>query len=602
MKNYINSKILILSLLATSLFVFFSCEEGLDYENTNAIVPDAVWKDPNMIDGFLNDIYGGLNPGWIFNATESDEGLRGAKDMSNYLRGILTVDDSKHALDYQYIDKINYFLHHLKDVPADVLLQDEKKVLEAQAKFWRAWAYWEMVKKVGGVPLILEPQDISNIEALYKSRNKTSECMVQILQDLDDAIAILPGRYADQNDYGRITKAAAMAFKGKVLLWYASPLFNADNQIGRWQTAYEANKAAVDFLKSEGYGLYPDYRNLWYDERNEEVIMVNQYFFPGHAINFNVIRPGPFTKDAADYNQPLLPLLLAFPKRDGSPMELDVERLKNDLQYNAEFMADFYANRDDRFYTTIYYGGTPYPTPDIIAGQNSKVTFWNAWRWSGEENKYNTLLLDYNIIGNPGVTGFYDKKGLDTTLITALVANGQTDWIEIRYAEVLMNFGECANEVGKTQEALQVLFDIRERAGIESGNGNYGITASERDEIHMAYIRERQAEFAYENKRLGDLRRLKRYDLLNEQETRRGLYLVLKPGEEIPGWTETIMEPEVRTKFRLDYVESVDGDNSFRFNLSLNHWFYPLDPNQISQSMNKLEQNNEWGGSFNPLE
>jgi hypothetical protein len=393
-----------------------------------------------------------------------------------------------------------------------------------------------------------------------------------------------------------------MAFKGKILLWYASPLFNPDHNTDRWQTAYEANKAAVDFLQSEGYGLYPDYRDLWYDKRNEEVILVNQYFYPGHSINFNAIRPEPLTKDASSNNQPLLPLLLAFPRRDGSPLNLDVDRLKNDSQYNAEFMTDFYTNRDDRFYATVYYGGMPYPTPDIIAGQSSRVTFWNAWRWSEEEAKYNTLFLDYNIIGNPGVTGFFDRKGLDTTLITALVANGQTDWIEIRYAEVLMNFGECANETGKEPEALQVLFDIRKRAGIESGAGNYGVTASGRDEIRMAYIKERQAEFAYENKRLGDLRRLKRYDLLNALGTRQELYLVLKPNEDLPGWTETVMEPEVRKKFRFDYIESVDGDNSFRFNLSLNHWFYPLDPNQISQSMNKLEQNNEWGGSFNPLE
>lgn len=602
MKNYMNKTIKALALFAVSFFAFSSCESGLDYENTNAIVPDAVWKDSKMIDGFLNDIYGGLNPQWVFNASESDEGLNGAKDMNNYLRGILTVDNTCDSLRYKYVDKINFFLHNLKDVTTDVLSDKENQILAAQAKFWRAWTYWAMVKNLGGVPLILEPQDMSDKESLYKSRNKTSECVAQIIQDLDDAIAVLPGKYSDVSDYGRITKAAAMAFKGRILLWYASPLFNPDNNKERWQAAYEANHAAVRLLDQEGYGLYPDFKQLWYDERNEEVIMVNQYFYPGHPINFNAIRPEPFTKDASNQNQPLMSLLLAFPKRDGSPMNLDVNRLKNDPQYNVDFMTDFYMNRDDRFYTSIYCGGTPYPTPDILSGQNSKVTFWNAWKWSEQDNKYNTLYLDYDIAGNPGVSGFFDRKGLDTTLINAEVGNGQTDWIEIRYAEVLMNMGECANEIGKTSEALQVLYDIRKRAGIEEGKGNYGVMASSQEDIRMAYINERQVEFAFEGKRLGDLRRLKRYDLLNNQERRHVLYLVLKPGEAVPALTETIMDSVVRKKFRFDYIDNVDGDDSYKFNLSMNHWFYALNPNQISQSMNKLEQNKEWGGTFDPLQ
>ena len=98
MKNYMNKTIKALALFAVSFFAFSSCESGLDYENTNAIVPDAVWKDSKMIDGFLNDIYGGLNPQWVFNASESDEGLNGAKDINNYLRGILTGDTPWYSL------------------------------------------------------------------------------------------------------------------------------------------------------------------------------------------------------------------------------------------------------------------------------------------------------------------------------------------------------------------------------------------------------------------------------------------------------------------------------------------------------------------------
>lgn len=586
-----------------SCFILFSCEKGLNYKNENAILPDDVWQDVAMIDGFLNDIYGGLNPSWCFNGNTSDEGIFTPKDMNKFLLGYGTVENSNVSLNYAYVDKINFFISNLENVSVDVLSEDDKKLFVAQAKFWRAWVYWSMVKQVGGVPLILEPQNESDITSLYLPRNKTSECVDQIIRDLDDAINVLPGKWTDEAiDYGRITKAIALSFKGKVLMWYASPLFNPNNLQDRWIKAYSANKEAIDFLDKEGYGLHSSYKDIWYDERNKEAIMVNQYFYPGHSVNFNVIRPEPLTKGGSWGNQPLLSLLLAFPKKNGEMLDLDIERLKKDTLYNQQFMTEFYMNRDDRFYATIYCGGTPYPTPDIFPGENSKKTLWNAWKYGENSVEYINLYADYNLGGSPGCTGFCDRKGLDTTWVAAQVECGQTDWIEMRYAEILMNMGECANEIGKKDEALSVLYRIRDRAGINPGiDGQYGITAKAIDEIRNAYINERFVEFAFEGKRFDDLRRLKRFDILNKQKYRRGLYLVLKENSKLPSLEETIMDAKVRKSFRFDYIENLDGDSNYYFNLSLNHWFYPLNPDQISQSKNVLEQNIEWGGTFDPV-
>lgn len=598
MKTNKYKNILASCVLGGLLLSLNSCKEGLDYENVNTIVPDAVWKDKAMINGFFNDIHGGLNPGWTYNADSSDEGAYKPKNMSSYLKGMITVDNSNVTLAYGYIDKINFFLENLEGVTADVMSEEEKRLLAGQAKFWRAWNYWNMVKWVGGIPLILETQDIADKEALYCERNKTSECVTQIIKDLDEAIEVLPGKYADAaNDYGRITKAAAMSFKGKVLLHYASPLFNPSNNQDRWKNAYEANKVAVEFLDKEGYGLYPDFKQLWYDERNKEVIMVNQYFYPGHAMG---AFPSPAT---GNWNQPLLSTLLSFPKKNGEYLTIDEDRLKNDSEYNQAFMEDFYMNRDDRFYTSIYFGGIPYPSEQLKGDFTKETTLWYAWEWNGEENRYDMILSKYYaFIDNPGFTGFSQLKGMDPTLTYEAGANGQTDWIEMRYAEVLMNLGECANELGKSEEALQVLYAIRKRANIEEGtDGKYGIKATNQADIREAYIVERQAEFAFEGKRFEDLRRWKRYDIMNNQGTRKGLYLVLKPGAPLPTLSETILDPEIRKNFRMDYIDNLDEDPNCRFNLDLNHWFYALNPNQISQSKNKLEQNKEWGGSFDPL-
>lgn len=570
---------------------------SLDYENTETITPDAVWQDKKMINAFLNDIYGNSLPGWPVSANNTDEGMNGPTNMSQYVRGEATVDNSGVELNYSNIDKINFFLDNLKNTT--VLTEEEKAPLRGQALFWRAWNYWGKVFQVGGIPLILHTQDVSDFNSLLLPRNSTSECVAQILADLDEAIASLPDVW-ENDDYGRIDKGCAMAFKGRVLLQYASPLFNPDNNIQRWNEAYKANKAAVDFLKSVGKGLYEGaFADIWHDERNKEVVMVNQYYYPDHPLSQNSIRPEPLTMDLSNYNQAILSLLMAYPKADGTPLELDTDRLATDESYNEQFVTDFYTNRDPRFHATFACPGTEYPCNNELP---NGMKFWNAWRM--DNGLYITLIQDEINKQNPHGTNFFQRKGLDDLSISE-VYNAETDWIEIRYAEVLMNFGECANEIGNTSEALQVLYDIRKRAGIISTDGKYGITATTQSEIREAYINERYIEFAYEDKRWSDLRRWKRFDILNDLQYRSTLYLVIKDYSIIQNglfdWTKDMFDADTRKLFRFDYYECVDGDPSvYRFNVSLNHWFYPISKKDMDRN-SKLEQNNEWGGSFNPL-
>ncbi len=66
------------------------------------------------------------------------------------------------------------------------------------------------------------------------------------------------------------------------------------------------------------------------------------------------------------------------------------------------------------------------------------------------------------------------------------------------------------------------------------------------------------------------MRRWKKFDLLNAQSAGHAFYLVIKPGEATLGLTETIMDPTVRTEFRFDYIDNLDGEDSYKFNFSLN--------------------------------
>ncbi|MGL5561451.1 MAG: RagB/SusD family nutrient uptake outer membrane protein, partial [Tannerellaceae bacterium] len=261
-------------------------------------------------------------------------------------------------------------------------------------------------------------------------------------------------------------------------------------------------------------------------------------------------------------------------------------------------------NRDPRFYASVFSPGTVYPTTEPVV---SGMSYWNTWKAipnpSGEGLVYQSMVFEQ--IDRPvgsGYSGFFQKKGLDKSISIATVYQAETDWIEIRFAEVLMNYGECANEVGNTGEALQVLYDIRKRAGITNSTGNYGITATSQSDVRQAYIDERLIEFAYEGKRRGDLRRWKRYDILNDMKYRGVLYPVIKDNANVAtmDWTKDMYDPEVRKLFKIVYIKNVDGDENYQFNLPLDKWFSPISRESLDKN-SKLIQNKEWGGTFDPL-
>ncbi len=110
-------------------------------------------------------------------------------------------------------------------------------------------------------------------KAVFTPRSTTSACFTQIIKDLDDAIALLP----DPTGNGRIDKGAAMAFKGRVTLFHASPQFNRSNNLQLWQAAYDANDAAVTYLDGKGKGLMENFSEIWTNEMSKEVIMVRRY-------------------------------------------------------------------------------------------------------------------------------------------------------------------------------------------------------------------------------------------------------------------------------------------------------------------------------------
>ncbi|MCG8310135.1 MAG: RagB/SusD family nutrient uptake outer membrane protein [Cytophagales bacterium] len=542
--------------------------------------PSDIWNDYTQAEAYVNDLYNNLMPNSSFySGRESDEAPDFTGTVYNdFLKGTATIE-SYNYWPYAIIRKINFLLER---VDSGTLTDDKIALLEGQALFWRAFAYFGMVKAYGGVPLVLSTQSSEEGDDLFVPRNKTSECIAQIVKDLDDAISKLPDSWTEK-DYGRVNKGIAMAFKGRVLLFYASPQFNPNNDADRWIDAYNANKSALQFLSSQGKELYPDYDNIWYDEGNSECIMVHQYYYPDHVHNENFVRPIWATANAVGGDRPTLELVNAFPMRDGS--EYDPETMGYDTLWK---------NRDDRFYATIAYNGSNYGISDLEGDYLWSYVWQDGESVQSAEQYYGsgTGSVSYNF------TGFYRKKAIDKDVNSQTIALCDVDWIEIRFTEVLMNFGEAANEIGKPEEALQVLYDVRKRAGIESGDGRFGLKANTKDEIRAVYVRERQVEFAFEGKRWDDIRRWRRFDILNNHYRRHGLLFWLNPGEQGPSGTDNI--DEIWNKFTPQAFEVEKSSGEF-FNLNDNYYFYGIPKVHLDQNPN-LEQTQGWdGGTFDPL-
>lgn len=554
-------KILFLSSL---VFWASSCSDVLDKTNLGSVPEDKVWGDVNYTTAYVNKLCRDNLPSW-------DNGISGNSDEAvgggSILYGQLTSSSIDHW-PYGSIRNINILLDNIENGGIE---DGKKKEIKAQAYFLRAYRYFEMVRLYGGIPIIDKVQQLT--DDLYVTRNKTSECIDFIVNDLDKAYEGLPYKWSGE-DEGRITKAAALAMKARVLLYYASPQFNPENHKDRWEKAYQVNKQAKDELEANGYDLYPDYENFWFEEMNQEVVLVKRFQEPGLTHNWQAAtRPLDESQNATGSNQPTLEMVESYPTING-------KSIKEDPIYNSTI---YWENRDPRFKASIIYNGAPWE----LSGKAGR----KQWTFVGGE------------LNSPTQTGFYCKKAIVESHTPYFAERGSTDWVEIRFAEVLMNYAECAAELGKTDEAYAVLKQIRDRAGILPGaDGLYGLKAGmSQKEMLKAIMFERKIEFAFEGKRYWDLRRRRLFAEELNGTKRHGINPLIQVNKEefLKDEGNIDLNKDYGTYFRDSIIEI---DKVFSIDFKDNYYFYGI-PMKHLETNSKLEQTQGWDdGSFNPYE
>ena len=603
-----------LLLIPAMLMIINSCDI-LNKEPLDSLYEEEVYKNEELTTASLNSLYYDIMPKFsgTANSNLSDESYfqdvtdNDRKTGTDYMYGRLGVDavgDFSNTT-YGYIRKINLLIENVEN---STLSSDFKNKTLGQAYFLRAWIYWKLVSLYGGVPIITDVQNINVVgeipDEILVKRNKTGTCIDFIAEELDKAFQYLPSSWENSDDYGRITRDAALALKGRVLLFWASPQFNPQNKTGRWQWAYDVNKMALDTLTKDGYGLYPSFRELFINcrERTNEAIMVRVYNegIPGnfyHAYDNNV-RPAYQAKSGGGKkNQATWQLVKAFPMVDGYPVDSSSEL----NPYNAN---RFWVNRDPRLDFTIAYNSCTWPL--------SKQSDYRLWTYY-YNNQGSLVSIEGN---NRTLTGFYCCKYANPDILQEDVDRVGTDWMEIRFAEVLLNFAECANELdGKASEARNALYRIRnERDDVKVGMDYIDANLDDRVIMREIIMTERQVELAFENKRHWDLRRR------NMFEEDLGPNIKKLNGTARTAWRVELNEDRVTPErflairdqydysqgiiynayFRSGYEVDLDTESPINY-LQPQYNFYAIPQTNIDKNTN-LEQTIYWGGTFDPLE
>ena len=537
---------------------------------------DGVWSDAVLANAYIANIYYLLLGGWPVNQDgNADIGMGLLSDGA-----IQTTNSSFKNWPYTTVRRINILL---EDIDKGTLNDNVKNPIKGQALFLRGFTYFRAVMYHGGVPYLKVVQTMD--DDLMVPRNSTRECFDLIIKDLDDAAALLPDRYSG-GDFGRADKAVVLAFKAKVLLYKASPQFNPSNPYNNsyWQEAFNANRIAKETLENLGYGLIDSYDALYKTKAHKEAVLAVVFKNPGKTNGRQeaACRPLSESKNATGGDQPIWNFVAEYPMKDGkAPGE------SSTYSYDVQ---TFWLNRDPRFDATVVYNGCIYE----ISGKKGRRQYTDIELGVPEDRMSDDATYSRS--------GLYTRRGIEEDLPQAEIELNSTDWMEIRFAEVLLNYAETANETGNTDAGYDVLKQIRHRAGIEAGSdGMYGLDAGmNREQMRDAIMFERKLEFPFEGKRFWDLRRTRRFDEIHGLE-KFGIEARLK--DEYRDASGTIINRNLDYKPEdFEYtVKSIrlTTDEKTMY-VPDTYYFFPISRTEIEMNPN-LQQNTGWdNGAFNP--
>lgn len=508
-----------------------SCGDILDKTPKDTLTDLSVWSSPEAIDAFIGKMYDRIELEDFNFMTIDDAGYPSQitdESVRGYLWGVMNnpiISDAGFSWwGYSAVREANLFLEKIKTAPVN---DNIRSIYEAEGRFIRAFYYFTMAKRYGGVPLLTKAQEYTgdNIESLKVPRNSEKDIYEFIRKEIDEIISILPESWDASNKY-RATRYSAWALKSRAMLYAASIATYAQVELNGavgipagdkdfyWK---EAKNASEKIMSSKKFKLYDvssnkeeNFQNLFLEKgMHSEALFVKAFSAPdkGHSFDF-YNAPQTFKIDWGCVTNPVVELVEDFDYTDGSPGKLRInDKDGNPIQYQNP--TDLFKNKDPRLLASImvpfskWHNGFIEIRKGIING-DKLITSTSLTETYGKQGNQITIIGKDGILdmGDPTKTGFYVKKFMSPTEIPNY-GYSETNWMVFRYAEILLNYAEACLELGiDVDQAKEAINELRRRAGV-----------AELTSISLSDVRkERRVELAFENHRWWDLRRWRTAD------------------------------------------------------------------------------------------
>lgn len=482
MKKNINMKFSHI-ILAVLLFTLTACEDFLVRKPKDELSPDTYFRTETECQLYTNNFYTILPAASDFYQEEDDYII--PKSLSSKVVGNRTVPTTVGTWNWVMLRQINFFLAHSHQCEDSRV----REKYEALARFFRAYFYFEKVKRYGDVPWVDEPID-ANDKSLYRGRDSRETVMEHVLDDIDFAIENLPSG----KDVFRATKWTALALKSRIFLFEGT--FRKYHGLQGWEECLqEAADAASKFIKESGYGIYKSgntpYQSLFTlaESDRSEVILTRAY---KQSLSLVHGANEVFTSTSSTHAGLAKDVVNMYLMSDGS-------RFTDKPRYNVLSFYDETQDRDPRLAQTIRTPGyTRMGETELLAPNMAAVT-----------------------------TGYQPIKYVCEKKYDSYQSS-ENDMPVFRAAEVYLNYAEAKAELGLlTQEDLDISVNkIRARVSMPALNmdetnaspdpylldaktGYPNVAKTEYTGVILEIRRERTVELILEGFRYWDLMRWK---------------------------------------------------------------------------------------------
>jgi len=490
--------------IACALFTAYSCEtDFLERLPVSDITSETFFTKTSDLQLYTNGFYRMLPATSIYNGDQITDNLI-HNTLSDEMRGTRIVPTSGGGWSWSYLRDINYFLENYENGADEASLKHYGGV----ARFFRAWFYFEKVKRYGDVPWyeeVIDPDDMANLQ---KARDSRQFIVDKILEDLDIAIE---GLYDAEGVYN-VGKYTALALKSRVGLYEGT--YEKYRGISGYEKYLQASvEASKELIENSPYSVYntgspeKDYQNLFSSLTaiDEEVIFSRAYSTDlaiDHSLNYYLLT--------SSYGMPGITKNFV-----NSYLNADGSRFTERNNYDQVFFSEEVKNRDLRLSQTIR-------TPGYTRIGSSEVL----------SPDLNVTTTGYQIIK------YLTSPAYDSFDITV------NDLPIFRLGEVLLNYAEAKSELGTlNQEDINASIKLlRDRVNmpnmnLSEANSNpdqfmkdlYPNVSGANEGIILEIRRERRIELFMENFRWNDIVRWKSGQTITQPL--RGLYFPEGAGE-----------------------------------------------------------------------